>query len=57
MIGPMDTPETSFETGPLPDDPAELLRLLEDIDPAESPDLVAHLTAALERALADVDPA
>ena len=37
----------------LPEDPAELRRLLESIDPAEAPELVERIAAALERALRD----
>jgi hypothetical protein len=37
----------------LPDDPAELRRLLETVDPAEAPELVQRIAAALELALRD----
>lgn len=36
---------------PLPEDAAELTRLLESVDPAESPQLVERIVAALEAAL------
>ncbi len=39
----------------LPTDPAELIALLEQVDPADAPDLVARIAAALEAALAAAD--
>lgn len=47
MIRPMD------DDTDLPTDPAELTRLLEAVDPAEAPELVERIVAALEAALAD----
>lgn len=50
MIDPMSEPKAEDE---LPDDPVELRRMLETIDPAEAPELVQRIAAALEQALRD----